>query len=136
MDILAYDIILQGAKDNNTKKGKPYGNVVVPHSTTDTTYPHSVITEIRNVANPLYNTCYDRVASVGYRVDVYAKNKGTKVDRLTVARVVAQSVDEYMTGIGLTRISFNVTEEDDDGGICHIIMTYSGNLHENRRKLI
>lgn len=136
MDILAYDYILQGATEHNKQKGKPYGNVIVPHHTTDTAFPHTVLTEIRNVANPLYNTCYDRVASVGYRADIYAKNKGTKVDRLDIARAVAQSVDEYLTAIGLTRISFNVDEMQGDGEICHIIMTYSGNLHENRRKLI
>ncbi len=136
MDILAYEYLLQGLKKYNEAKGKPYGNVVVPYPTTDTTYPHTVFDEIRNVANPMFNYCSERVASVGYRADIYAKNKGTKVDKQTIAREVAQFVDEYLTSLGLTRISFNVSELENDASIYHIIMTYSGNLHENRRKFI
>jgi hypothetical protein len=45
-------------------------------------------------------------------------------------------VDKYLTGIALTRISFNVSELENDASTYHIIMTYSGNLHENRRRLI
>ena len=135
MDILAYDDILQGLTKYNKQKGKPRGNVVVPFPTTDTTYPHTVLEEIRNVANPLYNTCFDRVASVGYRADVYAQTKGN-ITRQQIARECAKVADEYLTSIGLTRVSFNVSELENDGEVYHIIMTYSGNLHENRRKLI
>lgn len=135
MDILAYEYILQGLKEYNAKKEKPRGHIVVPYPTTDTTYPHTVFEEIRNVSNPLYNSCFDRVASVGYRADIYAKTKGN-IDKQQIARECAKLVDEYLTAIGLTRISFNVNELENGGSIYHIIMTYSGNLHENRRKLI
>jgi hypothetical protein len=135
MDILAYDYILQGLADHNAKRGKPRGNVVVSCPTRDTTYPYTSLQEIRNVANPMYNTCYDRVASVGYRADIYAKSKG-KITGQQIARECAQVADEYLTNIGLTRVSFNVMDLLNDGSIYHIIMTYSGNLHENRRKLI
>lgn len=135
MDILAYEYILNGLKEHNAKCGKPRGNVVVPYPTTDTTFPHTVLEEIRNVANPMYNTCYERVASVGYRADIYAKTKGN-ITKQQIARECAKIVDEYLTGVGLTRISFNVMELENDGAIYHIVMTYSGNLHENRRKLI
>lgn len=135
MDILAYGYILQGLSDYNSAKGKPRGNVVVPYPTTDTTYPHTVLEEIRNVANPLYNTCHDRVASVGYRVDIYAKTKGN-ITKQQIARECAQVADEYLTAIGLTRVSYNANTEGNDGVIYHIVVTYSGNLHENRRKFI
>jgi hypothetical protein len=135
MDILAYDYILQGLKEYNANEGKPHGNTVVPFPTKDTAFPLTVFEEIRNTANPLYNTCFDRLASVGYRADIYAKTKG-KVNKQTIAREIAQFVDRYLTVIGLTRISFNVMELENEGAICHITMTYSGNLHENRRKLI
>jgi hypothetical protein len=135
MDILAYEYILQGLKEYNKKRGKPRGNVVVSEPPTEPTYPQTILKEIRNVANPLYNTCFDRVASVGYRADISAKTKGN-VSKQTIAREIAQFVDEYLTAIGLTRISFNVNELENDGEIYHITMTYSGNLHENRRNLI
>ena len=135
MDILAYEYILQGLKDYNNQLGSPYGNVIVPYPTTDTTYPHTVLAEIRNVSNASYDTCYDRVASVGYRTDIYAKTKGN-VTKQIIARKIAQEVDNYLANIGLRRVSFNVSELENNGSIYHIIMTHSGNLHENRRKLI
>ena len=135
MDILAYDYMLQGLTEHNAKRGKPFNNVVVPYPTKETTFPHIVLEEIRNVANPLFNTAYDRVASVGYRADIYAKKKGN-ITRQQIARACAQVADEYLTAIGLTRVSYNVQEMENEGAIYHIIMTYSGNLHENRRKMI
>ena len=135
MDIYAYDYMLQGLKEYNASVEKNYGNVIVKYPTKDTTYPHTVLSEIRNVANPSYNTCHERVASVGYSVRIYAKTKGNK-DKQTIAREIALICDNYLSGIGLTRISFNANESINDNSIYEIIMTYSGNLHENRRKFI
>lgn len=135
MDILAYEYMLQGLKDYNATIEQNYGNVVVATPPNNPTYPLTVFDEIRNVANPNYNSCYERVASVGYRSDVYAKTKGS-VSKQIIARRIAQEVDRYLTNVGLTRISFNVSELENDSSIYHIIMTYSGNLHENRRNLI
>ena len=135
MDILAYDYMLQGLKDYNATIEQNYSNVVVATPPTNPTYPLTVFDEIRNVANPNYNSCYERVASVGYRADIYAKTKGS-VSKQIIARRIAQEVDRYLTNVGLTRVSFNVSELENDSSIYHIIITYSGNLHENRRKLI
>lgn len=135
MDIYAYDYMLQGLKDYNASVAKNYGNVIVKYPTRDTTYPHTALSEIRNVANPSYNTCHERVASVGYSVRIYAKTKGNK-DKQTIAREIALICDNYLSGIGLTRISFNANESINDNSLYEIIMTYSGNLYENRRKFI
>lgn len=135
MDILAYEYMLQGLKDYNATIEQNYGNVVVATPPNNPTYPLTVFDEIRNVANPNYNSCYERVASVGYRADVYAKTKGS-VSKQIIARRIAQEVDRYLTNVGLTRVSFNVSELENDSSIYHIIITYSGNLHENRRNLI
>lgn len=135
MDILAYEYMLQGLKDYNATIEQNYGNVVVTTPPTNPTYPLTVFDEIRNVANPNYNSCYERVASVGYRADIYAKTKGS-VSKQIIARRIAQEVDRYLTNVGLTRVSFNVSELENDSSIYHIIITYSGNLHENRRNLI
>lgn len=135
MDIFAYDYILQGLKDYNATIEQNYGNVVVATPPANPTYPLTLFDEIRNVANVNYNSAYDRVASVGYRADIYAKTKGS-VSKQIIARKIAQEVDKYLTNVGLTRVSFNVSELENDSSIYHIIITYSGNLHENRRKLI
>lgn len=136
MDIFAYNFVLDGLRKYNAEAANNYGNVVVPFPTTDTTYPNTVFSEIRNTANPLYNAPHERVASVGYRADIFAKNKGNKVDKQTVARAILQIVDDYLTNIGLTRISFNIDNLVDDASIFHIIVTYAGNLHETRRRFI
>lgn len=135
MDILAYEYLKDGLKEFNEKSGKPRGNVVVSYPTKDTTYPHTVFDEIRNVANASYNTCFDRVASTGYVARIYAKTKGN-ITKQQIAREIAQMVDIYLTNCGLLRVSYNANESINDDSIYEIIMTYSGNLHENRRKFI
>jgi hypothetical protein len=135
MDILAYEYLKEGLKDFNEGSGKPYGNVIVSYPASKSTYPHTVFDEIRNVANASYNTDFDRVSSNGYVARIYAKNKGNK-DKQTIAREVAQMVDKYLTYCGLARISYNANESVNDNSIYEIIMTYSGNLHENRRIFI
>lgn len=135
MDILAYEYILQGLKDYNSIVEQNYGNVIVKYPTKNTTFPFTHLVEIRNVANSSFNSRFDKVASVGYSTKIYAKTKGS-VDKLTIAREIAKIVDEYLTNIGLNRVSYNVMDNEEGGAICEIIMTYSGNLHENRRNLI
>lgn len=135
MDILAYNYLYDGLVDMNEKSGKPRGNAIVHYPTSNPTYPYTVFDEIRNVANASYNTAFDRVASTGYVARIYAKTKG-KVDKQTIAREVAQMVDKYLTYCGLLRISYNANESVNDNSIYEIIMTYSGNLHENRRTFI
>ena len=134
MDILAYEYLKEGLKDFNEKSGKPFGNVIVPYPTSNATYPNTVFDEIRNVGTN-FNSDFDRVGSVGYSVRVYAKTKGN-VDKKTIARAIAQMCDNYFRRFLLSRISFNANESVNDDSIYEIIMTYSGNLHENRRNFI
>lgn len=135
MDILAYEYLKEGLKSYNENLGKPRGNVIVSLPPENPTYPLTVFQEIRNVANSSYNTCFERVSSTGYVARIYAKTKG-KIDKQTIAREVAQIVDNYLSNCGLLRISYNANESVNDNSIYEIIMTYSGNLHENRRRFI
>jgi hypothetical protein len=135
MDILTYDYLLKGLKDCNANSSKNYGNTVVKFPTINTTYPLTVFSEIRNVANPSFLTCHEKVSSVGYSVRIYAKTKGNK-DKQTIAREIALMCDSFLSGIGLTRTAFNANESINDNSIYEIIMTYSGNLYENKRRFI
>jgi hypothetical protein len=134
MDILAYNYLYDGLVDFNEKSGNPRGNAIVHYPPEKPTYPLTIFDEIRNVATN-FNSCFDRVASTGYMARIYAKKKGN-VDKQTIAREVAQMVDKYLTYCGLTRISYNANESLNDNSIYEIILTYSGNLHENRRNFI
>jgi hypothetical protein len=135
MDILTYEYLKEGLKAYNEQNGKPYGNTVVGKAPKSPTYPLTILNEIRNVSTDL-NSDYDRVASVGYSVKIEAKNKGTKVENQTVAREVAQFVNRYLEYYNLKRISYNENTSVNDDSIYEIVMTYSGNLHENRRRFI
>ena len=137
MDIIVYDNILKGAVDYNKKLPKNYGNTVVGVPPTEPTFPLTIIDEIRNVSVRGYSRCVDKLSSNGYRVDIFAQDKGTKFKRQNIARELAQEFDDYMTQIvGLDRVSFNVSNLERDGAIYHIIMTYEGTLHENRQNFI
>ncbi|MBR5272757.1 MAG: hypothetical protein IKU25_05115 [Clostridia bacterium] len=136
MDITVYENILDGMKEYNNALSQNYGNTVVATAPSNPTYPLTVFDEIRNVANVNYNGDFDRLASMGYRADVYAKTKGN-VTKQTIARKIAQEIDNYLSNyVGLNRVSYNVSELENDGSIYHIIITYEGTLHENRRKFI
>jgi hypothetical protein len=135
MDILAYEYLKKGMQAYNEEKGKPHGNAIVGYARKTPTYPLTIFSEIRNTANASYNTCFERVASVGYSVRINAKTKG-KVDKQTIAREIAQFIDRYLSSFNLTRISYNENPSVNDDSIYEVIMTYSGNLHENRRKFI
>ena len=135
MDIQFYDNLLKELKEYNKSLPQNYGNVVVAFPTNNTTYPLTVFEEIRNVGNPNYRTCYDKLASVSYRADIYAKTKGS-VSKQVIARNIAKDVDTFLIGKGLQQFSWNVIPLENDSSIYHIVIVYSGNLHENRRNLI
>lgn len=135
MDIITYDLIFDGLKEYNDSLSNNYGNSIVAYPSANPTYPYTVFEEIRNVAMPRHNGYLDRVASVGYRADIFAKTKGN-VTKQKIARTITKNVDDYLNKMGLLQVSYNVSELENDATIYHIILTYSGNLHENRRKLI
>ena len=134
MDILAYEYLKSGLKDYNSKYGKPHGNSIVGKAPSNPTYPLTIFNEIRNVSTN-FNSSFDRVGSVGYSVRIEAKDKG-KINNQTIAREIAQFINKYLENFKLSRVSYNENTSVNDDSIYEIIMTYSGNLHENRRKFI
>lgn len=136
MDIKVYEDIINGLAEYNNNLSKNYGNVIVPYPTTNPTYPYTVFDEIRNVADRSFHGCHDKVASLGYRLDVYAKTLG-QVQKQKIARELAQKLDEFLTNtVGLLQVSWNVENIENEASIYHIIITYTANLHENRRRII
>lgn len=138
MDIEVYDIILEDLKKYNDSLEKNYGNVVLSYPSIRPTYPYTVFDEIRNVANRHFNTVYDKVSSMGYRVDIFAKTKGS-ISKKTIARKLMKDIDDFLTNtVGLLQVSYNDNNNglENDSSIFHIILTYSANLHENRRRFM
>ena len=136
MDIIKYEELKEGLKEYNEKLGKPYGNEIVDYPPKNYASPNTIFIEVRNNATS-FNSCFDRVASVGYRVEIYAKTKN-KIDKQKIAREIAYYVDLFLTSKGLNRVSFNPNPNfnNSDGAIYGLIMMYEGSLHENRSKII
>lgn len=135
MDIYASELIYKGLKSYNEQKGKPYGNEVVDEEPLDPIYPLTIIQEIRNVQNPFYRNPIESVSSIGFSVEIYAQNMGDKTKK-QIAREISKFVDEYMSAIGLERSGFVPDGLVRDASLHRIIMTYTGNLHENTRRII
>lgn len=139
MDIKLYDDIFEGLRKWNEAQGKPFGNSVAKMQTTETKYPLSVLSEINNTAYRQFNTCYERLSLLGYRLTVYAKDSRkseVKTDKQTVARQIAQKMNEFLTDyVGLHQIGFSAMPTLNDNSIFQIDLTYAADLHENRRTI-
>ena len=136
MNIYAYENIFSAMLEYNDGIGENYGNTVVSIPPKSPTYPLTVFDEIRNVANRNYNGCFERLSSLGYRVDIFAKTQGA-ISKQKIARDLAKKFDSFLSDcVGLLRVSFNVNENENDGSTYHIIMTYEGTYHENRMNFI
>lgn len=137
MDIQINKYIFEGLKQYNNNLGdKNYGNSVVNLSPINPSYPLTIIQTIRDVANPNYNTCYGRVSSKGYKLDIFAQDMGD-IPRDEIAEEVAKLMDNFMSNyVGLNRVSYNFIDLEKEGSLAHIVMTYSKDLDEYRRKFI
>lgn len=142
MDNKVYFDMLNALKEYNKSLPENYGNAVYslpPKLDKDQNlkFPITRFSQIRNIANPSFNSCYERVSSMGFSLDIFAKDKGTKKLRNEIALDLAEKFDAFLTDIcGLLRVSYNEFDLEAQGSIYRISMTYSGNLNEYRRKFI
>lgn len=136
MDLKAPDIIFERLKEFNSRFTDNYGNVVCDYVPDNPTFPITIFSLVTNTQNPQFRSYVDRVASVSFMIDIYAKNKGKKVTKKQVANRIAEIVDEYMSNIGLLRVTFTPDNIVDDNSQYRITMVYQGNLHENSRTFI
>lgn len=137
MYVKKYEELFKQLKEYNAQVTENYGNEIYqtpPQIGDDLTniFPITIFQEARNVSNTRFMAGREIVASVGYRVDIFATTKG-QILHQTIARDIMQYIDDFMSCKNLTRSSYN-TEYNDD--IYHIILVYSGNLYENRAILI
>lgn len=135
MDIYASELIYEGLKSYNEQMGKPYGNEILDEEPHDPIYPITIVREIRNVQNPNYRNPSELVSSIGLSVEIYAQSMGDKTKK-QIARELSQLANEYLSTIGLVRSGFVPDGLVRDASLHRIIMTFTGNLHENSRRII
>lgn len=141
MDNKVYFDILNALKEYNKSLSKNYGNQVyslAPRLNKDQElkFPITRFYQVGNAQNSSYNSCFDRVSSVRYVLDIFAKDKGNKLLRNEIALDLAEKFDAFLSSCNLLRASTNEFDLEGDGSIYRVSITYSGNLHENRRKFI
>lgn len=137
MDIKANKELYYSLKEYNKQLNNNYGNVILDAAPIEKkVYPYTIFRTIRDVSNKNYNSCFGKISEKGYKIDIYAQNKGTKHTKETIAENIAEQLDEFMSFIGLNRVSYNSIDFENEGTTLHLILTYSGNLDEYRRKFI
>lgn len=137
MDIQVYEDMVEAVKYCNSKINKNYGNVIVRYQTANSTYPHTVVREIRNKTLQGYGTRREKVSTLGYRITIFAKDKGT-VSKQQIARELMKHIDDFMQyNIGLELVNMNEGDlENSNSDIYPIDLFYNTNWYENRRRIV
>ena len=142
MDNKVYFQILNSLKEYNKSLNENYGAEIYSlppklDKTKTLNFPIAIFHQVGNAQNPSFNSPFDRVSSVRYVIDIYAKNKGEKILRNEIALDLSEKFDAFLSNsCNLLRQSTNEFDLEGEGTIYRVTMTYSGNLHENRRKFI
>ena len=142
MDNQVYFQILNSLKEYNKSLSENYGAEIYSlppklNKNRELKFPIVRFYQVGNAQNPSFNSPFDRVSSVRYVVDIFAKDKGTKKLRNEIALDLSEKFDAFLSHkCNLLRQSTNEFDLEGEGSIYRVTMTYSGNLHENRRKFI
>lgn len=142
MDNKVYYDVLNGLKEYNNSLSENYGNSIyslMPRldRNQELKFPITRFYQVGDTAYQGYNTPFDRVSSKRFVLDIFAKDKGNKKIRNEIALDLAQKFDDFLSyNCNLLRISYNEFDLESEGSIYRISITYSGNLHENRRTFI
>jgi hypothetical protein len=135
MDIQIGNDIFEALKHYSKEIGSPYDCEIVQYPPSSPTFPLVVFDEINNLESQTYRSNFDRISTLGYRLDVFAKPKDG-VDKRTIAREVAKKLNDFLTKyVGLTQLSFNVMPQINHNSIYQITITYLARLHENRKSI-
>lgn len=99
-------------------------------------YPIIIFREVRN--QPYFSSggYLERIASLGYRVDVWTKDNNNQTKQ-ELARDLAFAANEILTKkVGLKQVAWNESENESDGDLYNVVMTYSAPYFENKRKFL
>ena len=137
MDIQIYEDLKNCLSKYISGLEQSYSADVVEFEPSSPQYPLIKFVEVRNVPYEQHRGSLETVANLGYRVDVYAKTKGSKT-KADIARYLAKHCNDFLTMCKrLRQVSWNVVENDGvNGALYHIIIMYSAPYFEQRRKIL
>lgn len=138
MDIEVYDDIYASLEKYIDENQNAFRKAAITHyPPTSPKCPLVIFDEVRNQPKlHTFGEIPDRVANLGYRVRIYAKQIGSN-SKQKIARQIAQQVDSFLIeNVGLRQVSMNPEPTLDDGEIYGIVLMYTASFYENRRNFI
>lgn len=137
MDIQIYNTIFDEFK-YNMENFCDYHVAVEHYEPLSPQYPLVILKEIRNNPYGTNRGLLERVSSLGYRIDVFAKTNGEKTHQ-TIARKIADMSNTFLTWhVGLKQVSMNEERlnTEKDGDLYHVIIIYSADYFENKKRIL
>ena len=131
MDIQANNELYNSLKKYNLGLTNNFGNTILDVPPVNPKFPFTLLQCIRDVS--VSEAKHGKISDKAYRLDIFAQDKG-KFNRRLIAENIANQVDEFMGYVGLKRVSYNFIDVEGEGALAHIILTYSANLDEYRRR--
>lgn len=133
-----YDEIKKGLQEHfaSLNLSKSYKPSVVGFEPSSPTYPLIVVDEVDNTPYQNMANFRQTVASVSYKVDIYAETKGS-ITKQQIARTLMKHCDDYCRCVGLKQVSMNAFPNDGTNGkLYHIILMYSARFFENKQYFV
>ena len=134
-----YDKIKEGLQDHfaNLNLTEAYNpKKIVGFEPSSPTYPLIVVDEVDNTPYQNMSNYRQTVASVSYKIDIYAKTSGS-ITKQTIARELAKHCDNYCKCINLKQVSYNAfPNTGTNGAIYHITLMYSARYFENKQYFV
>ncbi len=111
---------------------------VCHYSPEEPAYPIVILDETRNTPYSSFKGFVERVASIGYRIDIYARTVDGEQTKQSICRALAKVCDEFMTGkAGLRQISWNAVDgAGTNGELYRVMITYTGAYLENKQRIL
>lgn len=148
MDITVYDKLYEALEtalqEFNTASG--FGANISPYSPDEPKYPLIILTEVRNQPRSRFYSVRERVSSLGYRVDIFAKTLLiTKPDKTKkphtkqqICRQIMQFVTEFMEyKLGFDLISNNSFDSvGTQGELYQITLVFQQDYLENKEMFL
>lgn len=144
MDITVYDKLYEALKIalNEFNDASGFKANISPYSPDEPSYPLFILTEVRNQPHSQYNGIRQRVSSLGYKVDIFAKTmlvtqpnkKKEVVNKQQICRQLMQFITDFMqVKIGLNLISNNNFDSvGTQGELYQITLVFQQNFYENK----
>lgn len=144
MDITVYDKLYEALKlaleEFNTESG--FKAEISTYAPDTPKYPLLILSEVRNQPYSPFIGIRERVSSLGYRVDIFAKTsiitlpdkKKTTMNKQQICRKLMEFVNNFMqVKIGLNLISNNSFDSvGTQGELYQITLVFQQNYYENK----